>query len=224
MDAYSGPEIAEELDDMTIVCAVKESSDSILMGADTRVVDSAGIARLMPKMRQLRSEPFVWGVANNMEMGLEYFGEWLEAYSWPPTSWSAFQPEATMALAQINGRGRQLAEAARVPPNVPHVTEVILSGWINGEVQIVEMSHDGSSQRRAGLGISAIGSGGMPFLLAYEAFKEQPLSLLTKVRQCLNAIAMNRADCGPPVDLWRISRQGAPVDKQPKELVRSDGA
>ena len=93
---------------MTVIAAMRESEDAILLAADSGGWEEpGGRIHVADKLQAHATAPIAWASAGNTTVGSD-FDKWLKAYDWPPADWTTFRDEAIESLSRLNGRQREL--------------------------------------------------------------------------------------------------------------------
>lgn len=171
---------------MTVIAALRETSDAILFSADTGGMEQPGgiRVRLGTKLRKHPEAPLIWAAAGNPTIG-DDFTNWLTRYSWPPPDWATFRDQAIDYLSRLNRRQRELIQlAAKGPPSASDTTVILLAGWLNDELDLLELGDDGKAISYAADGFHAVGGGKVPAYVAHrvlDTLKESPEMKLRRI-------------------------------------------
>ena len=128
---------------MTVIVAMHESKDSLLIGADSEVTQEGGLRRTLPKLVGIKSVPIAWGASGNPSIGIHQFSEWMRTYMWENATWSGFVDEAEAELARLNGiqRRRTVESGSELKPNF--LSDGLVVGWLDDEAAVWVLSLDG---------------------------------------------------------------------------------
>src|SRR5215216_3828757 len=157
---------------MTIIAAMRESADSILIGAESGQTESdIGLRSLyLTKLQKHPSAPLAWGATGNPTIGINRFGSWLSQFDWPPTDWPSFQNEVVKQLSNLNGWQREMSKLAGVEAKSELLAEVLIVGWLDTP-SIFAVDDEGAMViPDKDMEFYAIGSGGVHARLIYTAF------------------------------------------------------
>jgi hypothetical protein len=196
---------------MTIIAAMKEGVDSILIAADSEYEESGQI-RLGGGARKLKRHPtgmLAWGISGNTTLGEIAFCEWVQAYSWPPPDWRTFERTAITELSRLIGEQRKLVELSKAQPNPAHdAAECLLVGWIGDIPEIYQFGDGGQVQSYLSDGFSAIGKGNIAAWVSYLTMRNfKGVTELTKLRAIMNVITHTIAGCGGEYYIWRVKKE-----------------
>jgi hypothetical protein len=207
---------------MSVVAAMWESENSILLGSDSALTEPDPYLPLKfeykLKLRKHPTAPLAWGVVGNPTIGAQ-FAEWLEQYSWPPVSRLSFQDECAGKFAGLNSRVRELIKLAGAKPKPTDFSDLIVAGWLDaptifsigdrGKIDII------GRERR----LEAAGSGAYHAKLIYIVldrigFKASEEFKFGLTLETASGFAVG---CAPPVIIWRVERNGVTA-LDPKDL------
>jgi hypothetical protein len=195
---------------MSIVAAVRESSTSLLIGADTGVHEASSSLKVSEpsKLKQHPSGPLAWGATGNITLGVEDFGSWATHYAWPPSDWSQFRHETATYLAKLNGEQRKLIKLAGKKPTPDDVARVLFAGWLDTPI-IFALLGDGKQEVINSEDLYGIGSGWPVARVAYTALTQgarmkNPEAFVFS----LYMTAKLHRYCDPPINAWRITPNG----------------
>lgn len=200
---------------VTVIVAMRESEDSVLIGADSEVTQEGGLRRTSPKLAGIKGVPIAWGASGNPSIGIHQFREWMRTYKWENATWSEFVDEAETELARLNGIQRRLTEesGAELKPNF--LSDVLVVGWLRGKVAIWVLSDDGRRTPAKDVGFYAIGSGGPTATSVHNALivlrDQYNLALPTaqqNMETILHVTALTAPGCNWPVHCWRVKPTG----------------
>jgi ATP-dependent protease HslVU (ClpYQ) peptidase subunit len=194
---------------VTVIVALAESEESILIAADSRETEAPGdlASVYLNKLKRHPSAHIVWATAGNGGVG-EAFSNWLAAVAPPPQTWRDMSDQAAEHLARLNGRRRELAELAKTQLQENDTTSVLLAGWLDSP-EIVELDDRGIATPYFERGVCAIGTGKPHALIAYQALNHiGGVSRLQKLWVVMSVATVMVHDCGPPVHVKRITADG----------------
>jgi hypothetical protein len=196
---------------MTLVMALKENDQSILIGADSEQTDEHGLKSVTAKLHQVKDLPLMCGTSGNADIGNRLFTGWLDGLTMAGADWLQFSELASEHLSDLNGAQRQRSKSAMVQltPGV-FTADAILAGWLQGHPDIFALSEDGRFDSAWQRGFLAIETGSHSAVAIYNCFKylsrigEIKLTPERIARLILDVVALTVPNCGPPVELWRI--------------------
>ena len=197
---------------MTVVLAVWDTDGSILLGADSEQTDEDGLKSEIVKIQQVADEiPVMWSSVGNPAIGIHGFGQWLAGYTFNGTDWSEFSRDAADAWSRLNGEQRRLTEQAGVTLDEQKVrtylADGVLAGWLGGEGRIVGLSSDGRVTPIPKGESFAAGSGkvvAQAVMLSMRYIQEVGTPL-EHVQTSLETACQFAPNCGPPIEIWRIT-------------------
>lgn len=198
---------------MTIVFAMREYDNSVLIGADTQRTDDAGIKDKKHKLQCIPNSLVAWACAGNDDLG-NRFTRWLQDYQWPPASWDSFEQVLQTTLADLNGQQRALTKRSGAEWNKDYGVSCLLVAWLNDECHIEGYDDDGLKVSFKPEGCGAIGSGRAHAIIAYRTLEGiKGPDAMTKFVHILQIAARHAPGCEEPVDIWRIRSDG--IDQHP---------
>jgi len=194
---------------MTIITALRENNDAILIACDSGANETAGGIRITIPQKLYRHEAgsLAWATAGDTSIGDE-FTNWLREFGWPPPSWQAFKNAAIGELSRLNGLQRKMMRRAGLKPKETDGTAALVAGWIEGKSEILEFGSDGKVTSYLEDGFKAIGSGESHALIAYITMKPFRISALERLRHLTQTAAMLAQKCDLPVHIWRVAAIG----------------
>ena len=205
---------------MTVIAALRESPDSILIASDTAITETgAGITdRGVQKLFRHEKPGLVWGTGGDVTVGFEQFGRWMQDCDWPTESWETFGEAARAELSQLNAAQRARIREAGGRVRREDTAEALIVAFVDGTGHLLELTSRGTANPYDKFGFHAIGTGK---LHAYTAKRVAEVMMsnikidgaspeLGALGQ-LHAIVMVAAGlapgCGRPVDLWRVTSE-----------------
>ena len=127
---------------MTIIVALRESSDSVLIAADSMQTETGGIRSFTEnKLQHHATAPLAWGITGNGTIGVK-FDRWAKALPWPPKDWNELEQLITAYLSELNGNQRRLCSLANVEVGPEDVTSVLVVAHLD-EPKILEVDDRG---------------------------------------------------------------------------------
>ncbi len=195
---------------MTIIAAMREDTNSILIAADSEYEESGQI-RLGGGARKLKRHPtgmLAWAISGNTTLGEIDFCEWIQAYSWPPPTWRIFERDAITKLSYLIGEQRKLVELSRAQPNPAHdAAECLLVGWLGDLPEIYAFGDAGQVQSYLQDGFCAIGKGNIDAWVSYLTLRDfGGITQLTKLQTIMNVITHTISGCGGEYYIWRVKK------------------
>lgn len=201
---YSGEEI------MTVVVAMKESDDAILIASDSEVTNEGNLKSSMRKLMKVREKSVVWASSGNPDIGIDEFGRWIRQYQWEGTTWDTFISDAADELSRLNGKQRERTKLAGIEVNEEkHLSNLVIVGWLD-RPEIFTISSDGTkfSFWESG-GFIAAGTGGPPAFSMFNVLLHTNKFVRTKIMRLIMEVVVSTApNCGPPVECWRVTKKG----------------
>lgn len=192
---------------MTVIAAMQETDSTLLLAGDRGGKETPGIWTQFPcKLTERPNTSLAFGWAGNPTLA-EAFQSWFLASQ--ALTWEDFIVDAVEQLAGINGNARRLVTKAGVKPTNDHVVTVLVVGWLDGVPNIIEIDNEGQWFSYLQQGFQAIGSGKLAVQFGYDALKEvdfQPSHF--KMLRIMEVAAMRMPDCGVPIDIWRLPKDG----------------
>ena len=193
---------------MTIITALRESGESILIGADNGYVESEVI--ILDSTNKLKKHPkesIAWATSGNPTIGEVDFCRWLQSYNYLSSDWNTFEKEAIFELSRIIGEHRKLVKLSGAKENPEHDTaECLLVGWIDGTPEICNFGDAGKVQSYLSDGFCAIGKGTIPAWITNEAIKRiEGISPLTRLNVVMSTVVKNLLG-GQRYCIWRVRK------------------
>lgn len=199
---------------MTIIAALRESPDSILIAADSQQIetDTTGAIRSATshKLQLHPTLPMAWGISDNATIGSRFTG-WLKQTEWrTEVDWYMAQQQIATQLAMLNGHQRQLCRLAGQPAQNEQLCGVLIVGFIDRVGVIFEIDASGLITIKDGHEFHAIGSGFIHAGIAYTTLMriKSEATPEDKLRTIVGIAAETAPSCGVPVHLARITPQG----------------
>ncbi|MFC2044388.1 hypothetical protein ACFLT8_04265 [Chloroflexota bacterium] len=192
---------------MTIVAFMKESDDSLLLGADSQFT-SNGYRDFGIKLREVKNQYIAWASEGNPHIGLEEFGEWVDGYNFTDKNWGMFIDEATTQLSELNGRRKSNAEKAGYEYKRDSMgAGILIVGWLAGKARAYELTNDGGCFTILDF-TKGIGVGGKSFRVAIAVIQRlyDIFDNLAAFYIALESTASYIEDCSPPIAIWRIKK------------------
>jgi len=215
MELVSGGEKLILLDrepPMTIIAAMWESEDSILIGADSGETETTTNLRLINNNKLQRysnpSIPLAWGAAGNPAIGIDGFAEWLRNHE-PFTTWQGLKANCEDKMAELVGR----RNALRIKMNIPYNfisrddASVLLVGCLENSLRMLEINQEAIgyfiAQRFHTIGMN-------PAVIAtnYRTIEQTRTPTLEDFARVLDISARSFPQCDPPIHIWRVTREG----------------
>ena len=193
---------------MTLIVALKESENSVLLAADSQATGYGGIKTRISKIRSVANRPILWACSGNPYIGLSQFGHWIDSYKWSMPTWENFLTDARNELSRLNGAQVEATALAKAELGPDFVADCLFVGWL-GELGIYAISSDGRIVEPVEDGIYAIGTGGAYAILVNKAIKEaNQLNPEARLRIVMSTVGIGALDCGPPLECWRVTPKG----------------
>lgn len=208
--------LKERDNNMTIIAALWESENSILLASDSEIVETPSMVRSSTdrKLQSHPAAPLAWGTSGDGGLGIDGFGKWLGQYAWPPPDWDTFKDQVATKIAELNGKQRQIMKLAGVQAEESNLCSALVVGWLDGPA-IIEIDDRGiATYIHRDFGFQAIGSGGVHAKLIDLAYRYVKPNL-TEIKRLvlIMQLAISRAAfCGLPVRCWRITASGIEKD------------
>ena len=205
---------------VTIIAAMWESNDTVLIAADSGITDTEkGKTSLPTEKLQCQSNenvPLAWGTAGNYMIGREYFSPWLKAYEWEPENLQIFQTDVWRNLSGWNGMVREIKKSAKLRVQKNDLTEALVVGYLDKPF-ILHVDVKASLSRYYEGEFCAIGSCAWEASLLYTGvaivapFREIPFD--ERWQRLKSVIEKTTSDeiapqCKPPIHVWRVSQTG----------------
>lgn len=196
----------ERRGDMTIIIAMKETDDSLLIGADTMTTEDGDMKAEMPtKLFKHGSHNIVWGASGNKEISAHEFSPWLQSLN-IEGDWEWLKLKIADKIAKLNGRQRKRVKKAGLTAPPESLMSCLLVGWVNGESQIYEFTNDGRIESYKSVGFRAIGSGDAIAYGAYGVMRRTKELPETKLKIILDTTVKLDIHCGKPVRMKRVTK------------------
>lgn len=193
---------------MTVIVAMRESDDAILIGSDGEFTDTLGLRDTDTKLRRIEEEAVVWGCTGSSTVG-DDFSEWLRQFKWPPPNWKVFRDDAVEKLADLNGRQRTLVAKAGAEWKDEYAAECLLTGWIGEIPEMFEFNNRGEVTSYIKQGFYAIGAGRLIASVADRILRRlQGLTPMEKFGLLMDVVVSMTPKCGPPIYIWRVKPRG----------------
>jgi len=192
---------------LTVVIAIKESDDALLIGADRMNLENDQLK--VASSSKLFIHPrgnIVWGCAGNREIARNEFSPWLQSLE-IGNDWQVFKKKVADKIAELNGEQRARMKKAGIEPDENSVITCLLVGWIKEEAQIVEFTNDGKIDSYIQDGFQAIGAKVIPWS-AYKAMNQVNAANEVKFKIILNTTINLARDCGNGYDIMRVRKDG----------------
>lgn len=210
------PELELSEKNLTLILANQETDNSILIGADSLVVDSAGNSVYMEihvnKLHEIQGHPMAWAYCGTVELGNK-FETWLKKQYPIPQGWDKFEILVRNKVADINKEQRNYVERSGAVWSDNFGLSCLFAGWLENKSHMIIFDDDGTISDCSINGVGAIGSGKSHAIIAYETlyeFKDIPKD--KKFHAILRAaIVKEKKLCGLPLFMWRITPNG--IDK-----------
>lgn len=192
---------------MTIVVAMKETDWSVLIAADGEFTDDKGFKSRQRKLSLHSKNQLAWACDGPYHGG-RVLGLWLsraDAYG----TWHSFAEEAAGELAKVNRSLMLRAQAVGSWNPSQDRTSCLVAGFFGGEPQIIELGGDGHVDSHWESGFDAIGAGARFAVGAYEYSLRESPPALDALREIMRLVAERVPTCGGPIDIARITTEGA---------------
>ncbi len=190
---------------MTIIAAIKESNESLLVGADTMATEDDGMKdTLATKLYNHNTHKIAWGCSGNGEIARREFTPWMQSLS-INGNWESLKNIVGDKIAELNGRQRERAEKARVEPKPEHLITCLFVGWLNNEPNIYEFTNDARVHSYMENGFFAMGSGAKIAFGAYVALKNTSGTAVDKFKLILKASCIKAISCGGTIHIKRVA-------------------
>jgi ATP-dependent protease HslVU (ClpYQ) peptidase subunit len=199
-------ELPEREPPVTIIVAMRENDDSVLIAADGESMESSLLR--MKNNSKLGKHPaglIAWGTSGNSAIG-EVFSAWLQSYTWPPKDWFTFKEQAIEELSRLNGRQRELTKLSGAEVKDDYLCSCLLVGLIDS-AGIYELDIVGRASPYWEVGFQAIGSGRLHAGVAYRTLcNVSGPTHLQKLIIIMQVVTQTAPGCGPPYTIWRITK------------------
>jgi hypothetical protein len=199
---------------MTVIAALKESPDSILIAADSQTmeIEVTGQVRhsTSHKLQVHPKLPMAWGVYDNVSIGVD-FNEWLNQYHWAPSiDWYDIQHQIAERLATLNGNQRRLCTIAGRLVQDSELCGALIVAFYGGVGRVFQVSGSGMASAKRELEFHAVGSGFIHANIAYKTIMrvKPDSSAEDKLRTAVRIAAEDAPSCGPPVHIARVTSNG----------------
>lgn len=191
--------------DLTVIIAMKESNDALLIGADKMSIEGKALKVAgSSKLFKHHNKNIVWGCAGNKHIARGDFNPWLQSLD-IGDDWQALKKTVADKIAELNGEQRARTIRAGIKPDENHVISCLLVGWIKGKPKIIEFTHDGKIASYIDDGFQAIGAVVIPWS-AYTAMSKVTRSNEKKFKTILRTTVNLARDCGGGYDIIRVKR------------------
>jgi hypothetical protein len=186
---------------------MKESNDSLLIGADSMNLESMQLkSNNSMKLFKHDKEKIVWGTAGNRGLGRDDFSPWLRKLD-VNGDWQELKTKVADKIAELNGEQRIRTTKAGVVPTDDMVINCLLVGWINGEPQILEFTDKGIIDSYIVDGFRAIGSGWVVATSAYNTLVNIiGIDNENKFKIILNTTIRSIVTCGGQGVILRVKK------------------
>jgi len=200
--------IFRERVDLTVIIAIKESNDALLVGADRMGLEDGQLKTTSgSKLFKHSKENIVWGCAGNTEIAKHEFSPWLQSLD-IGNNWQTLKERIADKIAELNGKQRARMRTAGVEPDDNSVISCLLIGWIKEESQIIEFTNDGKIASYIESGFQAIGNKGIPWSVYRAMSQVSGPSNEEKFKIILNTTVNLARDCGNGYDIMRVTKNG----------------
>lgn len=204
---------------MTIIAAMRESDDSILIGADSGETNTNKLRSLnLKKLQRHNRLPLAWGAAGNTYMGVDSFAEWLTAFepndSAKELTWNNLKEACENKMADIIRRQVDLGNRSgiRFTPIMNGVL-VLLTGYLEKKLRIAEIDYDGKWSF-VHQPFHAIGMMSHALAIHYTTIEKTHPPNCDDFDSVLESGARSFQMCDPPIHIWRITSKGIEVVKE----------
>jgi hypothetical protein len=196
---------------MTIIAAMRETPESILIAVDSQQTEMPGGIRISTdtKLQQHPTLPLAWGVAYNASIGTQ-FSEWARSYPLTSsTDWFTLQGQFAECLSRLNGTQRALSGLAGVrdlPPEA--LCSILVVGYLGTVGKIFEIDPMGLlSVLPDDQEFCAIGSGKVLAYVAHRTLTRIPSEATAeeRLKTIVDITAEIEQHCGPPVRWGRVT-------------------
>jgi hypothetical protein len=211
---------------VTVIAAIWESEDAVLIAADSGQTETPGNIRTiwLDKLQAHDSAPLAWGVSGSLTVGVDAFAQWLRTYPWPPPDLPTFQKDVANQLAQCNAKQRCRCQMAGVEAQSNDLVEVLIAGyWMTPFIFAVDDRGAITACNRA-QEFEAIGSGAAHVKIAHITLSRIPVqapSVVNKLGYVMQIAATTAQMCDLPIHIWRIANDG--VKKLDATAPKSQG-
>lgn len=191
---------------MTIIAAIRENDDAILIGADSGSTEfTSGFRRTVDnKLQKHPTSPIAWGVAGSPYLGINLFSKYLQCLD-PPKTWGELIQSSRSSLSDIIRTEVEFAERAYTKPS--QTVEILLAGWIDGKPGILTLTHDAPPDFEES-GFFTIGQEKNAMYLGHKILEDMQIPNLEKFSLLIRSGAESLSFCAPPVHIWRITKNG----------------
>ena len=192
---------------MTVLAAVLESDDSILVASDT-----TGLAQIETgsahdgRIYFHESGPLSWAISGFITLDVDELSQELKGCLWPALSWWSFADEVSRSISASNRRRRELVPEM----SVEGATQMFIAGWLDHEPQILQIDASGNVFSVKERGFVAIGNGAGDALTVFRSHQLLNLSISHSeaLENALIVAAESNPGCRLPVLIWRINAHG----------------
>lgn len=199
---------------MTVIAALKESPDSILIAADSQQmeIEATGQVRHLTshKLQAHPKLPIAWGVYDNVSIGVE-FNEWLKQFDWRYSNdWYGVQQQIAERLATLNGNQRRLCQIAGRFAQDSELCGALIVAFRDGTGSVFQVSASGMVAPKQEHEFHAVGSGFIHANIAYKTIMrvKPEITAEDKLRAVVRIAAEDAPSCGPPVHIARVTSNG----------------
>jgi hypothetical protein len=199
---------------MTVIAALQESPDSILIAADSQTMELQVTGQVRHssnhKLQVHPKLPIAWGVYDNIGIGAE-FNEWLKQYHWAPlVEWYDVQQQIAEHLATLNGSQRRLCTIAGRLVQDSELCGALIVAFYGGIGRVFQVSASGMVSAKQEHEFHAVGSGFIHANIAYKTIMRvgPNISAENKLRTAVQIAAEDAPTCGPPVHVARVTSNG----------------
>lgn len=194
---------------VTIVAAVVEDGDSLLLGCDAQGCESGELkVRSQPKLQRHPSGKLAWSHAGNTGLVGSDFDCWLRPLSLPD-KWDQLRDLAVDKLARLNGKQRRLVQKSGATPQVSDTCSCLMVGCLDSP-QILELDAAGKASYYTPQGFHAVGDLKL-FYAAYRSalcFNGPNINAERRLRVALEVVCDLSLVSGRPIQMLRVSAGG----------------
>jgi len=193
---------------MTLIAALKESDDSVLIASDSAITEYPGgiLTDSINKLRKHSREGLVWGTSGDRETGSR-FDQWMSNVEWPPDSWDTFSDKCANYLASLNGKLRERMRTAGVNEEEikKSVIDVLVVSYFQ-TMHILELESDGKETNYNNF--HAIGTGKIFAWVSYKTIEPINGTSIDKFKIITQVATKVTNDCDFPIHIWRLTKDG----------------
>jgi len=198
---------------MTIIAAMRESEESLLIGADSGSTTLSGFRQLVDdKLHRHPDRMIAWGIAGSPYLGINLFTKRLQDTRPAPDNWENLTNLARTLLVEICDNELKFSEPFHSKNTV--LLSVLIVGWLADKPGML-MLCCGHPPDLAEYGLTAIGQETISMDFGYKLLEKSAMSNVDKFLLLLNTGAVSFDACSPPVHVWRIKKDSIQIVESP---------